>query len=364
MHVSETAASGSTSIKRMHVALRRLWPGAALSIAIALTAFLAEPLLAHAIRTTFGWSYALPAIVVALIIGVTLSGVATQPVFQPGMEWCVKKLLRIAIGLLGVRVALSDIADLGFGAALLVIGSMMITIFAGVLFARMLKLGDGFGVLAGAATAVCGASAALATATVVPHYPQKSADVAFAVVAANVVSTLVMVAYPPLCLLFGFDAQQTGLMLGATIHDMAQVVGAGYAVSERVGNTAVIVKLFRVLLLLPVVLVIGWWFMRRGAKHDVVKAPTPVFALAFMALCLVNSLAPLAPGLAPLYLPIKAALIQASSWGMLIAIAALGLGTTLASILSVGWRHIVVFAGATLVILGIALSGTLLIFPA
>lgn len=363
MCVSETAASGSTSIRRLNIALRRLWPGVGLSIAIALLSFATEPLLASATRATFGWSYTLPAIVIALIIGVFVSGVATQPIFQPGMGWCVKKLLRIAIGLLGVRIALSDIIDLGLSTALLVIGSMTLTVIAGVWLARLLDLGDGFGVLAGAATAVCGASAALATATVVPHYPQKSAHVAFAVVAANVVSTLVMMAYPPLCLLLGFDAQQTGLMLGATIHDMAQVVGAGYAVSERVGNVAVIVKLFRVLLLLPVVLAIGWCFTRR-ASHDAAKAPKPIFALAFVALCLVNSLASLAPDFAPFYLPVKAALISVSNWGMLVAIAALGLGTSLASILRVGWRQIVVFVGTTLVILSIVLSGLLLIFPA
>jgi uncharacterized membrane protein YadS len=90
--------------------------------------------------------------------------------------------------------------------------------------------------------------------------------VTFTVIAANAVSTLVMVAYPPLCVLLGLDAQTTGIMLGATIHDMAQVVGAGYAVSEPVGNTAVIVKLFRVFLLLPVVVAIGWWFVRQRGE--------------------------------------------------------------------------------------------------
>ena len=91
-----------------------------------------------------------------------------------------------------------------------------------------------------------------------------------------------MVAYPPLCVL-RLEPQTTGVMLGATIHDMAQVVGAGYAVSEPVGNTAVIAKLFRVFLLLPVVLAVGWWFTRTGAQHGDAKVPVPVFALAFLA---------------------------------------------------------------------------------
>ena len=104
-----------------------------------------------------------------------------------------------------------------------------------------------------------------------------------------------MVVYPPICILLGFDAQTTGVMLGATIHDVAQVVGAGYAVSEPIGNTAVIVKLFRVFLLLPVVLGIGWYFTRLGIKHGQPRVPVPVFALVFLALCLLNSALPLSP---------------------------------------------------------------------
>ncbi len=238
---------------------------------------------------------------------------------------------------------------------------MALTVASGLWLARFFQVGDGYGVLAGAATAVCGASATLATATVVPNYAQKGADVAFTVVAANAVSTLVMVLYPSLCILIGLDPHRTGIMLGATIHDMAQVVGAGYAVSEPAGNVAVIVKLFRVFLLLPAVVTIGWWFTREGAEHGSAKVPVPVFALAFVALCVVNSLLSLVPALAPVYGPVKTAMIQASTWGLLVAIAALGLGTSLASLLRIGWRHIAVFFGTTLVILAVITGGLLVL---
>jgi uncharacterized integral membrane protein (TIGR00698 family) len=316
-----------------------------------------EPILAGALRASFGWSYKLPAIVIALIVGIALNGLATRPAIEPGLTWCVKKLLRVAIGLLGVRIALSDIIGLGLSTALLVIAAMALTLASGVWFARFFRVGEGYGALAGAATAVCGASATLATASVVPHYPQKGADVAFTVVAANAVSTLVMVAYPPICVLLGLDPQSTGVMLGATIHDMAQVVGAGYAVSEPVGNTAVIVKLFRVFLLLPAVLSVGWWFTHEGKEHGEAKVPIPVFALGFLGLCVLNSIVPFIPGLAPAFAPVKAALIEASTWGLLVAIAALGLGTSLTSLLRIGWRHIAVFTGTTCVILTIVLAG-------
>lgn len=359
--MSPSAAPTLSAAERTHLAVRRLGPGIGLSVAVALVSYAGEPLIADAIRGLSGSSYRLPAIVIALLVGIALNPYAQRPLFEPGMTWCVKKLLRVAIGLLGVRIALSDIAALGWPVAFMVVASMGLTIAAGVGLARLFRLGDGYGALAGAANAVCGASATLATATVVPHYGQKGADVAFTVVAANAVSTLVMIGYPPLCLLLGLDPQRTGIMLGATIHDMAQVVGAGYAVSEPVGNTAVIVKLFRVFLLLPAVLAIGWWFTRKGAEHGTAKVPVPIFALAFLALCVLNSLMPLAPGLAPLYQPAKAAMIQASTWGLLVAIAALGLGTSLASLLRIGWRHIAVFAGCTVVILVFVTVGLALI---
>ena len=79
-------------------------------------------------------------------------------------------------------------------------------------------------------------------------------------IAVNILATIAMVAYPAVCDLLGFDQCTTGIFLGAAIHDVAQVVGAGYAVSDAAGNVATIVKLFRVFLLLPVVLGVGWWF--------------------------------------------------------------------------------------------------------
>jgi uncharacterized membrane protein YadS len=161
------------------------------------------------------------------------------------------------------------------------------------------------------------------------------------------------VIYPPLCILLGFDAQTTGVMLGGTIHDVAQVVGAGYAVSEPAGNTAVIVKLFRVFLLLPVVLGIGWYFTRQGVKHGEAKVPVPVFALVFLALCLLNSVMPMVPALLPVFTPVKSILIEVSNWGLLIAIGALGLGTSVGTIIALGWRHVATVVGSTAVIFAI-----------
>ena len=231
---------------------------------------------------------------------------------------------------------------------------------SGFVFAKWYGRGPGFGALVGVGTAVCGASATLAVSTVVPDYPGKQPDIAFVVVAVNALATIAMLIYPPLCILLGFDAQTTGVMLGGTIHDVAQVVGAGYAVSTAVGNTAVIVKLFRVFLLLPVVLGVGWYFTRIGMKHGEARVPVPVFAIVFLILCAVNSAVPMLPSLLPAFVPVKGALSEASTWGLLLAIGALGLGTSVKTIIGLGWRHITTVLGATAVILVIVTGGLVL----
>jgi uncharacterized integral membrane protein (TIGR00698 family) len=291
-----------------------------LSLAVASAAVLMAPFVARVLPV--------PAMVITLVIGMVLHPGLTQPVVQPGLAFCVKKLLRWAVALLGLRIALGDIVALGLQTAFVVTIGMSISVLAGFWLARFFGQHASYGALAGAATAVCGASAALATSTVLPNYYGKEADIVFVVVAVNALSTLAMVLYPPLCTFLAFDERLTGIMLGGTIHDVAQVVGAGYAVSERVGNAAVVVKLFRVFLLLPIVLAIGWWFTRKGVEHGRAKVPVPVFAVAFVALCVLNSLAPLLPTLRPVYLVVKTALIECSTWGLLMAIAALGLGTS------------------------------------
>ena len=345
------------AVPRLAKGLGPLLPGIALSTVVAIASVLAGPVL----KQLAGGRVGLPAVVIALVIGMALHSVANTKRFLPGMTFCVKKLLRWAIALLGLRVALGDIIALGLGTALLVIVSMAVTIVTGFALARLLGREPGVGALGGVATAVCGASAALATSTVVPDYRDKAADTAFTVIAMNVLATVAMLAYPLLCVWLGLSPQQTGVMLGATIHDVAQVVGAGQAVSDEAANAAVIVKLFRVFLLLPAVLIVGWWLTRNGQTHGDAKVPVPVFAFVFLIMCVLNSVLSTQAGLAGIYLPIRDILLEISRWGLLIAIAALGLGTSIAAMARLGWRHLAVVTGTSLVILVVATGGIVLL---
>ena len=330
----------------------QLLPGIALSAAVAAAGYIAAPYVAKFAP--------IPNIVIALVIGIALNPVAVRPSVQPGMAFCVRTVLRWAVALLGLRVAVGEIAALGFSTAVLVIVAMAATIVSGFLFAKWGGRNAGFGALVGVGTAVCGASATLACSTVVPDYKGKQADIAFVVVAVNAIATIAMLAYPPVCILLGFDPQTTGVMLGGSIHDVAQVVGAGYAVSDTVGNTAVVVKLFRVFLLLPAVLAVGWYFTRQGLRHGEARVPVPMFGIVFLILCAVNSAMPLFPALMPVYAPVKKVLSEASIWGLLLAIAALGLGTSIKTIIALGWRHIASALGTTAVIFMVITGGLLL----
>ncbi len=328
--------------------LAELAPGLALALALAVGAQAAAPLVARLAP--------LPALLIALLVGIALQP-AMGARFQPGLRFCVSRLLRIAVALLGLKVSLSEIAALGPITGLLVVVAMVVTIAAGFALARLLGLSRSFGALAGSATAICGASAALATSSVLPPSPARDADTVFVIVAVNLLSTVAMLAYPPLARLLGFDDLHTGILLGGSIHDVAQVVGAGYAVSETAGATAVIVKLFRVLLLLPAILIIGRMFV---GSAEGAKVPVPVFAFAFLGLCVVNSAMAWLPPVQPLYVPIKAFLSEVSAWGLLVAIAALGLNTSFESIAKLGLRHVLVVSGTTLVILACVVGGLVL----
>lgn len=327
----------------------KVFPGLLLSAALAVAA--------AAIALAIARFFPIPGMVVALLIGIALNPLARRYVFQPGTSFCLKTVLPIAVALLGLRIALGDIAALGVSTAALVILAMAATIACGLLFARLFGQTSAYGALAGVATAVCGASAALAAAIVLPDYKNKAADVAFVAIAVNALSTVAMMLYPVLCAALGFDDRLSGVMIGATIHDVAQVVGAGYSVSEPAGNTAVIVKLFRVFLLLPVVLGVGWYFTRSNVKSASRQIHIPMFAVGFLILCIVNSAAPWFDAAAPTYAQVKAMCIEASTWGLLIAISALGLRTSFAGLAALGWRHVATVTGTTIVILVVATAG-------
>ncbi len=328
----------STPLRALRIWVVRHAPGLGLSAIIALAA------------AFLGSQYGAPVLLMALLLGMAFHFLAADGRFAPGIEVSARTLLRLGVGLLGLRIALSDLAAFGGQKAALVAGLVALTLGAGVLAGRLCGRPWGFAVLAGGAVAICGASAALAIAAVLPRGAADERDTLFTVLAVTTLSTLAMVLYPLLFLGLGLDEASVGFLIGATIHDVAQVVGAGYAVSETAGDMATITKLFRVALL-PVVLVALGLALRLVGLAGAGRVPLlPWFMLLFLALSVTGSL--FDPPAA-----LRAA-VDSSARGLLVlAIAALGIKTSLRALARVGGGHlgVVVLATVALLLAAVAL---------
>src|SRR5258706_5147608 len=180
-----------------------------------------------------------------------------------GIEFASKAVLRTGVALLGARITVEQIIALGPVPIAMVVAGVTTTLLVGLLLARLLGLSRAFGALSGGSVGICGASAALAIASVLPKTKESERDVILAVVVVTTLSTIAMIVYPMLVTAIGLDHQRAGVFLGGTIHDVAQVVGAGYMISPQTGDVATYVKLLRVAMLLPVVLSVAF-IMSRG----------------------------------------------------------------------------------------------------
>jgi len=205
--------------------------------------------------------------------------------------------------------------------------------------ARIMGLSRPFGVLTSGATAICGASAALAISSVLPKGPTHERDTVFTVIGVTALSTVAMILYPIVVAVFQLNHTTAGVFLGGTIHDVAQVVGAGYSVSEETGNVATFTKLLRVAMLLPIVMTLALVFRAHNTTKEGRRLPG--FLLVFAGLVLLNS-----SGLIPA--PILVGIKSFSRWCLVVAIAALGMKTSLKAMADVGGRAIMLIVAETL----------------
>jgi uncharacterized integral membrane protein (TIGR00698 family) len=288
----------------------------------------------------------------ALLLGIAVNFTREDPRCKPGLDFASRTVLRLGVALLGMRITLDQIAGLGAGVVALTAVAVALTIMVGFALAKAVKLEGKLGVLMGGATAICGASAALAIAAVLPKGPTHERDTILTVVCVTTLSTIAMVTYPILTTALGMDEQTAGVFFGATIHDVAQVVGAGGLVSPEAQDSATIMKLFRVALLLPAVLVISFLFRKGHAESEAGAKPPllPWFLIVFAALVALNS-----TGTVPS--AVTGFLQGASTWCLVTAIAALGSKTALGELIKVGWRPIAVVTGATVFVALFVLAG-------
>jgi uncharacterized integral membrane protein (TIGR00698 family) len=299
-----------------------------------------------------GQAFHIPVAPLALIAGFLIAApLAGRIDLAPGMKIAERPLLRAGVALLGLRIALGDIAGLGLQTLMLVLGCVALTLALGSGVGRLFGLPRGFAVLSASATAICGASAAMAVATVLPKGPEAEKQTGYVIAVVATLSTLAMLAYPVLAHWAGLPPQAVAVFLGASIHDVAQVAGAGYSVSPQVGDLAVTVKLVRVSLLALVVATVAWSFAsaaRDGAAKGVGRAALlPGFVIAFFALAGART-----AGLVP------EAILPAATFAsnMLIGagVVAVGAKTSISGLKSMGWRPLAALACQTALLCGLA----------
>jgi uncharacterized integral membrane protein (TIGR00698 family) len=289
-----------------------------------------------------GQHYGAPVMLFALLLGMAMNFLSADGPCRPGIEFSARQLLRIGIALLGLRITVAQVAALGWGPVAMVVVSVVLTIVVSMLAARLLGFRSEFGLLSGGATAICGASAALALSAALPAHPQKDRATLFTVIGVSALSTLAMVLYPMLTRALGMADDEAGMFLGGTIHDVAQVVGAGYSLSTETGDTATLVKLMRVAMLLPVILFASLLTRRKGGAEAGARPPLlPWFAVAFALLVAINS-----TGVVPK--PVLALGGDVSRWCLIAAIAGIGMKTHLKDLATVGLKPVALMVGETL----------------
>lgn len=273
--------------------------------------------------------YGGPVMLYAILFGIAFNFLSEDPKCMAGIQFSSKRILQLGVVLLGAKVTLAEIAALGWTTALLVICAVTATIVVGWAIGRTRGLSSAHSTLSAGAVAICGASAAMALASVLPQTKESERNLILTVVGVTTISTAAMVLYPSLTHLLGFSDMRAGVFLGATIHDVAQVIGAGYIVSDEAAEVAAVVKLMRVTLLAPAVLATAMFFTHSGEGTGATKRAFPLFLIGFAVLMAVNSL-----GFIPASL--RALFSDASRWALVIAVSALGVKTSLKDLFEVG----------------------------
>lgn len=287
--------------------------------------------------------YGVSSLTLALLLGALLGNFLPSVghgAFRPGLAFAQRRFLRAGVALYGFNLSVQQILQVGSTGILVDLVMVVSTLGLGWFVGRRLLGMDRETVLlASAGSAICGAAAVVAT---VPMLRSDDSTLAgkSAVAVATVVlfGTLAMLLYPLIYVWLGAGAFDFGIYVGSTVHEVAQVVAIGSTIGGEVASSAVIVKMIRVMLLVPFLIAVGWFAGRGGERSNGNSLPIPWFAVAFVALAGVNSLHVLPAGVVE-FLRIGGGLL------LTMAMASLGIDTNVTRMKQAGWRPVLLGAG-------------------
>jgi uncharacterized integral membrane protein (TIGR00698 family) len=283
--------------------------------------------------------YGAPLTLMALLIGLALNFLSADVRLTPGLAFASRSLLRWGVVLVGVRITFDQILTLGPFALLAVFGIVATTIGITIVLARRFGFNTAFGTLAGGAVAICGASAAMALATTLGEKRVSQAQLTLVLVGISGLSAAAMILFPVIAHVLQLSDLQAGFLMGASIHDVAQALGAGYSYSDRAGDIAAIVKLTRVALLAPILALVTLLLPRTDSGKP--GPGIPWFVVGFFMLAGVNSF-----GVIP---PVVATGAEMAAIGSLAAaVTATAIRSPLSQLVVTGPRPLVLILLATL----------------
>ena len=213
----------------------------------------------------------------------------------PGIKFCSKKLLRLGIILYGFRLTFQDIVEVGLAGIIIDAIVVAVTVIGGYWIGKALKMDRDIALLTSVGSGICGAAAVLGAEATIRTQPYKTA---VAVATVVIFGTISMFIYPIAYRagILDLDPQQMGIYAGSTLHEVAHAVGAGNAMGAEISNATIIVKMIRVMLLVPVLLVLALWVAAQARKNTSAgsaqkgKLAIPWFAVLFLVVIGFNSL--------------------------------------------------------------------------
>lgn len=303
------------------------------------TAFLPGLALVAVIAMAALWlseHYGPPAILMGLLIGLALNFASADRRLSAGLDFASQTLLRAGIVLIGMRITFGEISNLGITPFAALVCIMIVVMVTGMLAARLFKQDVMFGLLAGGATAICGASAALALWSIIGKDRISQSRFTIVLLGTTMASAAAMTFYPAIAAMLRLDDTQAGFLIGASIHDVAQAIGGGFSYSPQAGEVATVVKLSRVTLLAPVLIIVALMLQKFGSSDTGPEAKVglrqglPWFIIGFILLVALNSTVSLPE-------PIVTTGNRTASILLLFAVIAAAIKSNLAGLLSHGW---------------------------
>ena len=297
--------------------------------------------------------YGVSHILGALLLGMALNRISDDQAFVPGLDFCAKNVLRFGVALLGARITFMQISELGIWPLAVVLTVVMATIGFSLLLAKQLKVNRVSGIISGVAVGVCGVSAAMAVASVLQQKIQQDKvteqHLLCTLVGVTGLSTICMAVYPGLVSSLGFDTQQMGIFIGASIHDVAQVFGAGQMISPEVADLATYTKMLRVTLLIPVVMILAFVYRAETVGPRRISKVLPPFLLLFVGFIVLANTGVLST-------QVVTTMSNVSQVCLWLAMAALGAKTNLVELLRVGRTPFILLLSNTVFIAVLSLA--------